>query len=146
MKFWSLFLILLFSPCILDIHFNVLFFTRALWEQKAVSHFPAFNHSLLNVKSSSYPKYLLCPKYNLKIPFYLIMTFSTFILNQLYILKSQSHRANGTCIWFIRIQSQQVFLGKSKVLPSSKVRKLQTGWGAQDKLTKSTEFETRLGN
>lgn len=39
-----------------------------------------------------------------------------------------------------------MFLGKSKVLPCSKVGKLQTGWGAQDKLTKNTEFETGFGN
>lgn len=46
----------------------------------------------------------------------------------------------------MRIQSQQVFLGKSKALPYSMLGEPQTGGGAQDNLTENIEFETEIRN
>lgn len=46
----------------------------------------------------------------------------------------------------MRIQSQQVFLGKSKALPYSMLGEPQTGGGAQDNLTENIEFKTEIRN
>lgn len=46
--------------------------------------------------------------------------------------------------WFISMDSPQMFAGKSRVLSCSGVGELQTGGGAQDKLTESIKSEIRF--